>query len=91
MKPTKHLITILGAQPVMLALVVLAVVITACGSPSSGTNPSLAPDAADVTISARDIAFDRETITVPAETAWSQELVNELTSNISGSTGDQNH
>jgi plastocyanin len=64
-------------HPIALALVGLIFVITACGSPSAGMNPSLDPVDADVTVIARDMAFDQETITIPAGSPWSLLLVNE--------------
>jgi len=59
-----------------LALVVLAILVTACSS-SAGTNPSVDPAAADVTVVSRDVAFDQDTITIAAGSAWSLQLVNE--------------
>lgn len=60
-----------------LALVVLAILVTACSSSSAATNPSVDPAAADVTVISRDMAFDQDTITIAAGSAWSLQLVNE--------------
>lgn len=62
--------------PVMLAGL-LALVATACSSSSAGTNPSVDPAAADVTLTSRDMAFDEKTITISAGSPWSLQLVNE--------------
>ena len=64
-------------RPVTLACVVLAFVAAACSSSSDGTTPSVDPAAADVTIISRDMAFDQSTITIPADSSWSLQLVNE--------------
>jgi len=63
-------------RPVALACVVIGLVATACSSPSDGTTPSVDPATADVTIISRDMAFDRSSITVPAGSAWSLQLMN---------------
>jgi plastocyanin len=58
-------------------LVVLAFVFTACSSSSAGTNAGVDAGAADVTVIARNMEFDQETITISAGSAWSLQLVNE--------------
>lgn len=60
--------------PITLAGLVLALVATGC---SAGSNPSVDPATADVTLVSRDTAFDQETITISAGSAWTLQLVNE--------------
>ena len=61
----------------MIALVALAVIVAACGSSSAGSNPPLEPTDADVTITSRDLAFDRESLTIEAQSASRLRLVND--------------
>jgi plastocyanin len=49
----------------LLAAVALATVLAACGT-ASGNVPTTPPADADVTITARDMKFDSESVTVPA-------------------------
>ncbi len=54
----------------------LAAVLSACGGAASG-GPSVDPAAADVSITAVDMAFDASTITAPAGESFSLVLINE--------------
>lgn len=65
---TLCLVTLAGLVPVLVA--------AACSPSSAGTSLSVDPAAADVTLVSRNLAFDRETITIPAGSAWSLQLVN---------------
>jgi plastocyanin len=61
----------------MIATALLGLTIAACSSSSAGTDPSVDPAAADITLVASEMAFDQDAITVPADTAWTLQLVNE--------------
>jgi plastocyanin len=62
---------------VAFASLALAFLAAACSPSSAGTHPSVDPAAADITILSRDLAFDQDTITVAAGSAWSLQLVNQ--------------
>jgi hypothetical protein len=61
---------------VVIAMVALAIVVAACGSPTAGSSPPLEQTDADVTITSRDKAFDQASLTIEAESAASLRLVN---------------
>jgi plastocyanin len=60
-----------------IASIVLAAAASACSASGAESRPSPDPSAADVTIISRDMAFDQETLTVAAGSAWRLQLVNE--------------
>ena len=59
------------------AVIVVALVATACSTSSAGSNPSVDPATADVSLVSRDSAFDKDTITIAAGSEWTLALVNE--------------
>jgi plastocyanin len=61
----------------LIATALFGLTIAACSSSSAGTNPSVDPAAADLTLVASEMAFDRDEISVPAGSAWTLQLVNE--------------
>lgn len=66
-----------GPWAAVLAVVVLVLAASACGTSRAESQPSLDPADADVTITSRDMAFDQETLTVAAGSTWRLQLVNQ--------------
>lgn len=61
----------------IVATAILGLTIAACSSSSADTNPSADPAAADLTLVASEMAFDRDEISVAAGSAWTLQLVNQ--------------
>ena len=65
-------------QPIpVIATALLGLTIAACSSSSAGTDPSVDPAAADITLIASEMTFDQDEISVSGDSAWTLQLVNE--------------